>query len=99
MVGTLEIHPLQVKLELLHSVLHGTHTHTHTTAVTACDWVTFNDIISFHVMDKHKSTYEDQKDIYCLYIMAESVHECWVITLQSHNADPFDTAAITVALL
>lgn len=59
------IHPLQVKLELLHSVLHLIHTHH--TGVTVCDWVMFGDIISFQVVDKHKSSSKHQKDIYSLY--------------------------------
>lgn len=35
----------------------------------------------------------------CFYRAARSIHERGVITLQSHHADPFDTAAVTAALL
>lgn len=95
MVRTLEIQPLQVKLELFHLVLHLEHT-PHT---TACKWVMFGDIMSFQVLDQHQSSSEHKKDIYCLYMTPESIHECCVITLQSRNADTFDSAAITATLL
>lgn len=67
--------------------------------MTALNWVRFGDITSFQVLDQHQSSSEHRNDIYCLYKMPESIGECCVITLQSRNADAFDRAAVTAALL